>query len=88
MESLRSYLKSLETGEQESFAERCGTTLGYLRKVLSTKERIRESLSISLARESGGAVPVEDTRPDVDWEYLRGGSSKDSSGLSISRKIG
>jgi DNA-binding transcriptional regulator YdaS (Cro superfamily) len=74
MQSLRTYLNSLKSEEQAAFAGRCKTSLGYLRKVLSTKERIRESLSIALERESNGAVPVEDTRPDVDWAYLRGSS--------------
>ncbi len=78
MESLRTYLNSLEPSEQERFAKRCGTSVGYLRKALSTKERFREGLSIALERESGGAVPVEDTRPDVDWAYLRGSSKRPS----------
>lgn len=72
MESLREYLNSLERPEQEAYAARCGTSLGYLRKALSTKERIAESTSIALERESGGKVLVDDIRPDVDWAYLRG----------------
>lgn len=72
MESLREYLNSLDRPAQESYAARCGTTLGYLRKALSTKERIAESTSIALERESGGRVLVDDLRPDVDWAYLRG----------------
>ena len=87
MESLRTYLNSLDPSEQEGYAKRCGTSVGYLRKALSTKERFREALSIALERESSGAVPVEDTRPDVDWAYLRG-TSKKSSRLLTSRKCG
>jgi DNA-binding transcriptional regulator YdaS (Cro superfamily) len=86
MESLRSYLNSLEPAEQESYAKRCGTSIGYLRKALSTGERFREALSISLERESGGKVPVEDTRPDVDWAYLRGNSKRPS--RVTSRRVG
>lgn len=74
MESLRTYLNSLSRAEQESYAARCGTTVGYLRKALSTKERIAESTVIALDRESGGCVLVEDVRPDVDWAYLRNSS--------------
>jgi DNA-binding transcriptional regulator YdaS (Cro superfamily) len=86
-EALRTYLNSLEVEEQVAYAERCDTSLGYLRKALSTKERIAESTAIALDRESGGAVPVESVRPDVDWSYLRG-TSKKSSRLNASRKCG
>jgi DNA-binding transcriptional regulator YdaS (Cro superfamily) len=86
-ESLRTYLNSLEVEDQVSYAERCGTSLGYLRKALSTKERIAESTAIALDRESGGRVPVEDVRPDVDWSYLRG-TSKRGSRLTTSRRCG
>lgn len=85
MESLRKYLNSLEREEQESYAKRSGTTVGYLRKALSTKERIAESTAIALERESSGAVPVEDLRPDVDWPYLRG-TAKKSSRVQTSRR--
>lgn len=77
-EALRTYLNSLEVDEQVLYAERAGTTLGYLRKALSTKERIAESTAIALDRESNGAVPVESVRPDVDWSYLRGTSKRPS----------
>ena len=35
MERLRAYLKTLSPPEQAKYAERSGTTIGYLRKVLS-----------------------------------------------------
>lgn len=87
MESLRTYLNSLDRDAQEAYAERCDTSIGYLRKALSTKERIAESTAIALDRESGGVVPVEDIRPDVDWSYLRG-TSKRGSRLTTSRRTG
>jgi DNA-binding transcriptional regulator YdaS (Cro superfamily) len=85
MESLRSYLNSLPVPEQEAYAERCGTSLGYLRKVISLKVRVREALAIALERESGGAVSVDETRPDVDWAYLR---DRKSSLLTTRRRGG
>jgi DNA-binding transcriptional regulator YdaS (Cro superfamily) len=72
METLRSYLNALPTADQEAYAARCGTTLGYLRKAISTNPRPDVELVIALERESGGEVPCEDIRPDVDWAYLRG----------------
>lgn len=68
---LRAYLKTLAPLEQVAFAVRSGTTLGYLRKVLSTGQKIGEGLCINLDRESGGIVTCEELRPDVDWAYLR-----------------
>lgn len=87
METLRTYLNSLSRDEQDEYAVRSGTTVGYLRKALSTKEKIAESTAIALDRESGGEVPVEDVRPDVDWGYLRGSSAK-ASRLTTNRSSG
>lgn len=85
MEELRAYLKSLSPTEQARFAERCGTTLGYLRKALSKKPRLGELIVIALERESGGKVTCEGLRPDVDWAYLR---SSRHSFRSTTRKAG
>lgn len=72
---LRTYLKSLGSiEEREQYAKRAGTTLGYLRKVLSTKQSVSVKLAVSLARESGGAVRIESLKPDVDWAYVREGA--------------
>ncbi len=72
MDSLRTYLNKLPKDQQQDFALRCGTTVGYLRKALSTNQRIGVELSIHLARESGGEVSFDALRPDVDWQYVRG----------------
>jgi DNA-binding transcriptional regulator YdaS (Cro superfamily) len=70
MESLRLYLNSLETLEQEEFVARCETSLSYLRKAISREQKLGERLVIAIERESGGAVRCEQLRPDVDWKYL------------------
>jgi DNA-binding transcriptional regulator YdaS (Cro superfamily) len=72
MEELRAYLKTLSPVEQEAFAARCKTTIGYLRKALSKGQAIGESIVIAMERESARAVTCESIRPDVDWAYLRG----------------
>lgn len=79
MESLRIFLNSLDREAQEAFAERCGTSVGYIRKVLSTGQRFGESLAIAFERESSGVVTCENTRPDVDWAFLRGTATISSS---------
>lgn len=71
MEELRAYINGLPPNEQVEFAERCETTIGYLRKALATKQRLGIELCIRLQRESGGVVRCEDVRPDVDWADLR-----------------
>jgi DNA-binding transcriptional regulator YdaS (Cro superfamily) len=70
METLREYLNSLDTSEQEDFAGRCETSLSYLRKAISIEQKIGERLVIAIERESGGKVRCEQLRPDVDWKYL------------------
>ena len=62
----------MPTAAQESFAKRCGTTIGYLRKAISTKARLGWDLCVALERESFGRLTCEQLRPDVDWAYLRG----------------
>lgn len=76
MKAITAYLSSLPPDQRESFAQRCGTTVGYLRKAVSVGQRIGESLAIAIERESGRAVTVEQLRPDVDWAYIRGTNSE------------
>ncbi|WP_313603930.1 transcriptional regulator [Comamonas jiangduensis] len=71
MEKLLAYLNSLRKEPRQRFVERCSTSEAYLRKAISSGQRLGESLCIKVDRESGGAVRCEDLRPDVDWAYLR-----------------
>lgn len=71
MEKLREYLNDLTPVQQESFADRCETSVGYLRKAISAKQLLGPNLAIAIERESNGAVNCEDLRPDVDWQFLR-----------------
>lgn len=71
MDKLLRYLNSLSKDERTLFVVACGTSEGYLRKAASTAQRIRSDLCICIERESSGAVTCEDTRPDVDWAYIR-----------------
>lgn len=71
MDKLRSYINSLSVDEREDFARRCNTTIGYLRKVCSTKVPIGEGLCLRLSIESGFVLLPEHMLPDVDWDRLR-----------------
>jgi len=78
MDKLLTYLNSLPKAERLGYVTRCETSEGYLRKAISKRQRLGESLCINLDRESGGAVRCEDMRPDVDWAYLRAGQVVES----------
>lgn len=69
-EALRAYLNELKPTDQRKFAKRCKTSVGYLRKAISTKPEIDVQLAAALDRESGGRVDCRRLRPGVDWEYL------------------
>ncbi|MEN5115872.1 hypothetical protein ABE488_00845 [Luteimonas sp. TWI662] len=65
MITLRKYLATLSPDDQAAYAERAGTTIGYLRKALSKRQRFDGALARRLDEESGGAVCRHDLRPDV-----------------------
>lgn len=71
MDKLLSYLNSLTPEAQGDFAARCMTTVGYLRKAASTRQKLGDGLCLRIGAESAGAVRPEDLRPDIDWKYLR-----------------
>lgn len=80
---LKTYLRSLAGDpERSAFAERCGTTLKYLRMVAYKAKTIGESLALNIERESGGAVRVETLRPDVAWHVIADRSAADPSSQS------
>jgi DNA-binding transcriptional regulator YdaS (Cro superfamily) len=72
MDCILTYLKKLPPDQQERFAARCGTTVGYLRKAVSAEQKIGETIAINMERESDGEIRCESVRPDVDWAYIRG----------------
>lgn len=66
MKQLTIYLNGLTKQEQADFAERCGTTVGYMRKVCSVGGLLREKVCALAEAHSAGAVTRKDLRPD-DW---------------------
>lgn len=78
MQALRQHLNSLSVTDQHAFARKCGTTLNYLRKAISVRQKIGESLVINIERETRGAITCEQLRPDVDWAVIRGKRRKAS----------
>lgn len=70
MEQLLSILNSKPLPEQRALAVRCGTTVGYLRKVVSAGLRIGPEICAGLERETCGALRCESLRPDVAWRRV------------------
>lgn len=66
MKSLLAYLNSLPREEQMLFAQRCGTTVGYLRKACSKGDLLREKVCALAETHSSGAVKRIELRPE-DW---------------------
>lgn len=66
MEKLLAYINSLNKADQVVFAERCKTTIGYLRKACSKRQELGAKLSVLIEEQSGGAVTRADLHPD-DW---------------------
>jgi len=69
METLLLYLNSLSPSEQAAYAARCGTTVGYLRKAISKRQRFDGALARLLDEQSGGVVKRALLRPDI-WPEL------------------
>lgn len=68
MHPLLAFLKTKGRAEQVAFAERCGTTIGYLRKAISVGQQIKPATCALIERWSAGSVAVEDiSLPDTHW---------------------
>ncbi|WP_036665005.1 transcriptional regulator [Paludibacterium yongneupense] len=66
--NLRQYLNGMVPDDQVAFAQRCGTTVGYMRKALSTGQRFGGTLCVAIERESHQTVTRKDLRDD--WQKL------------------
>ena len=67
MNILKNYLHALPHDQRGVFAVRCGTTIGYLKKIFSTKGLLGAEICVSIERESEGQVTRQDLRPDDYW---------------------
>lgn len=73
MQTFLDYINAIPQGDRDEFAKRCGTSIGYLRKAISVKQRLREDVCVAIERESKGAIRCEDLRPDLEWKRTRDG---------------
>jgi len=65
MNQLRTYLASLNPQEQAAFAQKAGTSIGYLRKALCVGQRFGGVLARRLDEASNGAISRYALRPDI-----------------------
>jgi DNA-binding transcriptional regulator YdaS (Cro superfamily) len=66
---LSEYIKRFSREEREQFAFACGTTVGHLNNVAGRHRTASAALTRSIARQTGGAVPEWELRPD-DWHVI------------------
>lgn len=66
METLRNYLNALSISMQREFAAKCGTSVEYLRKAISTKQKLGAALSVQIEINSNCTVLRKDLHPE-DW---------------------
>lgn len=69
MEKLRVYLNSITKSEQVEFANKCGSSIGYLRKAISVNQLLNPLLCVQIELNSHNAVTRPDLRPD-DWQQI------------------
>lgn len=69
MEKLREYLNSLNQEQQKSFASACNTSVEYLRKAISKKQKLGPVLSVLIEIHSGNAVTRQELHP-TDWVMI------------------
>lgn len=61
---LLAYLNAMSLDERERFAKRCGTTVGYLRRAISTSQPLGEALSMRIECHTRDLVTLRELRPD------------------------
>lgn len=69
MGTLRIYLNAMSIGEQRDFAAKCSTSVEYLRKAISKKQKLGPALSVLIEANSDGSVSRKDLHPD-DWQKI------------------
>jgi len=85
--TLLEFIKPLDKQALLLFAKRCETTPGQLKQVAYGNRRANAALAISLERETDGAIRCEETRPDIDWGYLRNSAAPGSVPVTCKRPL-
>lgn len=72
MNELKTFLSTMTMREQRAFALRCGTTIAYLRKVISTGKVLGTEICVRIEQESGNVVTRKHLVPNwkARWPEL------------------
>lgn len=69
MDTLKNYMAGLTPKQKKAFAESCGTTINYLRKVMSTGSVIGPEICVQIEIQSRGEVSRKSLNPGR-WERI------------------
>ena len=67
MKTLPEYIKSLDDVQLQAFADRAGTTLGYLNLLRYGKKRIGPEFALTLEKASNFELNAEQLCPNFPW---------------------
>ena len=69
MKKLLAYLNSLSPEERQRFEAATGTTVAYLRKAVSAKQKLGAEICVAIEKATGGKVSRMDLRQQ-DWHLI------------------
>lgn len=69
MDKLLKFLNGLNKDAREAFAIACGTSVGYLRKAVSSGQLLNATTCVRIEQESCGQIIREELHPD-DWQDI------------------
>ena len=56
--------------KREAFCEKIGTSMGHVPQIMYGHKPTRITLAINMDKETKGEIPMWESRPDVDWDYV------------------
>lgn len=69
MDKLLKFLNGLSKDAREAFAASCGTSVGYLRKAVSSGQLLNATTCVRIEQGSCGQITRQELRPD-DWQNI------------------
>jgi DNA-binding transcriptional regulator YdaS (Cro superfamily) len=69
VKKLLAYLNSLSHEERHRFESATGTTVAYLRKAVSAKQRLGAEICVAIEKATDGKISRRDLRP-LDWQLI------------------